>query len=110
MKIKRILDIKQGEVTEIEVKNGRVQGVVLVTGEYYKCKAAIIATGVYLKSKIIIGEYSVNSGPSGLFPANSLISSLVDLGFSLQRFKTGTPARVDKNSIDFSKDDRAAWR
>lgn len=97
------LHVKQGEVAEIEVKNGRVQGVVLVTGEYYKCKAAIIATGVYLKSKIIIGEYSVNSGPSGLFPANSLSSSLVDLGFSLQRFKTGTPARVNKNSIDFSK-------
>ena len=97
------LYVKQGEVSEIEVKNGRVQGVVLVTGEYYKCKAAIIATGVYLKSKIIIGEYSVNSGPSGLFPANNLTSSLVDLGFKIQRFKTGTPARVDKKSIDFSK-------
>jgi len=97
------LYVKQGEVAEIEVKNGQVQGVVLVTGEYYKCKAIVIATGVYLKARIIIGEYSVNSGPSGFFPANNLTSSLVELGFNIQRFKTGTPARVDKKSIDFSK-------
>jgi len=97
------LYIRQGEVTEIQVKNGKVEGVLLATGEYYACKAAVIATGVYLKGRVIIGEYSVNSGPNGLFPANNLSSSLKELGFNLQRFKTGTPARVDKKSIDFSK-------
>jgi len=97
------LNVKQGEVSEIEVKHGMVEGVVLVTGEYYRCKAVVLATGVYLKGKVIIGEYTVNSGPSGLFPANNLTSSLKDLGFTIQRFKTGTPARVDKKSIDFSK-------
>jgi len=97
------LDLKQGEVVSIRVKGGAVEGVVLSTGEYYTCRAVVVATGVYLKSRVIIGEYSVNSGPSGLFPANYLSQCLKDLGFRLRRFKTGTPARVNRKTIDFSK-------
>ncbi|NLO81985.1 MAG: tRNA uridine-5-carboxymethylaminomethyl(34) synthesis enzyme MnmG [Clostridiales bacterium] len=97
------LDVKQGEVKEIKVRGNRVDGIVLTTGEYYKCRAVVLATGVYLKSRVIIGEFSINSGPSGLFPANYLSQCLKDLGFSLRRFKTGTPARVNKRSIDFTK-------
>lgn len=97
------LTLCQGEVKEITTKGGRVSGVKLSTGEVYTCRSVIIASGVYLKSRIIIGEYSLNSGPNGLFPANQLSENLQDLGFRLQRFKTGTPARVNKNSLDFSK-------
>jgi len=97
------LDVIQGEVTEILVKNGKVTGVVTAIGDFYTCKAAVVATGVYLKSRIIIGEYSVNSGPNGYSPANRLSDNLKDLGFRLQRFKTGTPARIDGNSIDYEK-------
>ncbi len=97
------LDIIQGEIVEIQEKNRRVTGVVTAFGDIYTCKAAVVATGVYLKSRIIIGEYSVNSGPNGYFPANFLSENLKDLGFKLQRFKTGTPARIDAHSIDFDK-------
>ncbi len=97
------LTLRQGEVVSIITKGGNISGVKLDTDEIYNCRAVIIASGVYLKSRIIIGEYSVNSGPSGLFPANKLSECLRDLGFRLQRFKTGTPARVNKRSLDFSK-------
>ncbi|MGI6189448.1 MAG: tRNA uridine-5-carboxymethylaminomethyl(34) synthesis enzyme MnmG [Clostridiales bacterium] len=97
------LDVKQGEVKAIKTHGNRIDGIVLTTGEYYKCRAVVIATGVYLKSRIIIGEFSANSGPSGLFPANYLSQCLIDLGFKLNRFKTGTPARVNRRSIDFTK-------
>ncbi|HZK33764.1 MAG TPA: tRNA uridine-5-carboxymethylaminomethyl(34) synthesis enzyme MnmG [Bacillota bacterium] len=97
------LTIREGEVERVLTKNAIVSGVKLSTGEEYSCRAAIIAAGVYLKSRIIIGEYSKESGPNGLFPANNLSENLKDLGFPLQRFKTGTPARVDKRSIDFSR-------
>jgi len=97
------LTVKQGEIDRVEVTGGRITGVHLTTGEQIRCRAVVIASGVYLKSRIIIGEYTVNSGPNGLLPANTLSSCLRDLGFTLQRFKTGTPARVDKRSIDFSK-------
>ena len=97
------LDVKQGEVKAIKVLGKRVDGVLLTTGEYYKCRAVVVATGVYLKSRVIIGEFSSNSGPSGLFPANYLSRCLADLGFRLRRFKTGTPARVNRRSIDFTK-------
>ena len=97
------LSLKQGEVVEILVEGGKTSGVLLSTGEIYTCHCVIVATGVYLKSKIFIGEFSQNSGPSGLFPANGLSRSLKNLGFNLRRFKTGTPARINKNSIDFSK-------
>jgi hypothetical protein len=97
------LTLCQGEVEEIRTSGGRVCGVKLATGEVYSCRSVIVASGVYLKSRIIIGEYSVDSGPNGLFPANRLSENLKDLGFRLQRFKTGTPARVNKKSLDFSK-------
>ncbi len=97
------LYVKQGEILSVKIHGTAVEGVVLTTGEYYKCRSLIVATGVYLKSRVIIGEFCVNSGPSGLFPANYFSQSLRDLGFKMQRFKTGTPARVDKRTIDFSK-------
>ncbi|NMA95063.1 MAG: tRNA uridine-5-carboxymethylaminomethyl(34) synthesis enzyme MnmG [Clostridiales bacterium] len=95
--------LREGEVVEILTEGESVRGVRLSTGEIYTARAVILASGVYLKSKIYIGEYARNSGPSGMFPANELSKSLKDLGFQLRRFKTGTPARVNKNSIDFSK-------
>ena len=97
------LSIFQGEIVEIREKSGRIVGVVTALGDYYSCRAVVVATGVYLKSRIIIGEYSVNSGPNGFYPANSLSDNLRDLGFTMQRFKTGTPARVDGNTIDYDK-------
>ena len=103
LEVEQGLDILQGEITEIREAKGKVIGVVSDFGDLFSCSAVVVATGVYLKSKIIIGEYSVNSGPNGYFPANYLSKNLKDLGFRLQRFKTGTPARIDANSIDFSK-------
>ena len=97
------LRLIQGEAVRILEQGGRAAGIVTATGGAYTAKAVVLATGVYLKSRVIIGEYSANIGPSGLAPANSLSGSLTDFGFVLQRFKTGTPARVDARSIDFSK-------
>ena len=97
------LTLYQAEVTDILEKNGHVVGVKTTTGAVYETQTAILATGVYLKSKIIIGEWMYEGGPSGLFPAAYLSRGLKGLGFELRRFKTGTPARVDKRSIDFSK-------
>ncbi|NLZ47667.1 MAG: tRNA uridine-5-carboxymethylaminomethyl(34) synthesis enzyme MnmG [Clostridiales bacterium] len=97
------LYMRQLEVVSIDVKNGEVQGVLTENGAYFKAKAVILATGVYLKSEVIIGEVKRNSGPNGLMPANKLSECLMDLGISLRRFKTGTPARVNKRSVDFSK-------
>ncbi|HHV28523.1 tRNA uridine-5-carboxymethylaminomethyl(34) synthesis enzyme MnmG [Acetivibrio mesophilus] len=101
------LDIKQAEIIEIlyeEVEGKKVvTGVKTHTGAVYKCKIAILTTGTYLKGKIIIGDVSYSGGPDGLFPANKLSDSLKELGIELLRFKTGTPARVNKRSVDFSK-------
>ena len=97
------LTVRQGEVSRILTANGSVSGIQTTTGESVACQAVIIAGGVYLRSRIIIGETSWNSGPQGLLAANHLSDALSDLGFSLRRFKTGTPARVDVRSIDFSK-------
>ncbi|NLM34715.1 MAG: tRNA uridine-5-carboxymethylaminomethyl(34) synthesis enzyme MnmG [Clostridiales bacterium] len=97
------LYMRQLEVISIDVQNGEVQGVLTENGAYFKAKAVILATGVYLKSEVIIGEVKRNSGPNGLMPANQLSQCLMDLGISLRRFKTGTPARVNKRSVDFSK-------
>ncbi len=97
------LTVRQGEVSRIFTKNGAVSGVQTTTGETVECKAVIVAGGVYLKSRIIIGETQWNGGPQGLLAANHLSDALSDLGFELRRFKTGTPARVDVRSIDFSK-------
>ncbi len=99
------LTLRQGEAAEILTKNGKVCGVKTLTGDVIPCRAAVVCTGVYLKSRIIIGEAEWDAGPQGLMPANYLSRSLSDLGFSLRRFKTGTPARVSENSIDFDKMD-----
>ena len=97
------LDIRQIEVTELVHEGNKITGVVTKNGAVFNCKAVILATGTYLKGKVIIGEISYSSGPNGLFPANDLSQSLIDLGISLRRFKTGTPARINKRSVDFSK-------
>ena len=97
------LYIKQAEIIDIGVEDGRVTSVETNIGAIYKVKAVILATGTYLKGKVFIGESSFESGPDGVFPANQLSSCLKNLGINLVRFKTGTPARVNKNSIDFSK-------
>jgi len=97
------LDIKQAEAVRIITEGDAITGVVTHLGAVFHCRALVVATGVYLKGRVIIGEFSTNSGPSGLSPANHLSDSLKELGMTLQRFKTGTPARVDKRSIDFSK-------
>ena len=97
------LYIRQIEVTDIEVEDGKVKGVVTKNGAYFTTKTLILATGTYLKGKIIIGEVVYSGGPNGLFPANDLSQSLVNLDVSLRRFKTGTPARINKRSVNFSK-------
>ncbi|MBQ9262797.1 MAG: tRNA uridine-5-carboxymethylaminomethyl(34) synthesis enzyme MnmG [Clostridia bacterium] len=99
------LTIRQGEAAEILTQNGAVSGVKTLTGDVIPCRAVVVCTGVYLKSRIIIGEAEWDAGPQGLMPANFLSRSLADLGFALRRFKTGTPARVAENSIDFGKMD-----
>ena len=97
------LDLRQAEVERIVVENGRVTGVHTTTGSFVACRAVVVACGVYLNSRIIIGECSWNGGPQGLMAANALTRSLMDLGFPIRRFKTGTPARLDGRTIDFSK-------
>jgi len=97
------LYLKQAEITNIIVEDGKVKAVETNIGAVYKVKAVIIATGTYLKGKIFIGETNFESGPDGVFPANKLSDCLKNLNIELVRFKTGTPARVNKNSIDFSK-------
>ncbi len=97
------LFIKQAEIVNIIFENGKVSGVVTDSGALYRTGAAIIASGTYLKGKIIIGDYEKESGPDGTFPANELSSCLREQGIEIVRFKTGTPARVLKRSIDFDK-------
>lgn len=97
------LFIKQAEITDIGVENEKIVSVTTNVGAVYKVKSVILCTGTYLKGKIFIGENSFESGPDGVFPANKLSETLKNLGIELVRFKTGTPARVNKNSIDFSK-------
>ncbi|WP_244835506.1 tRNA uridine-5-carboxymethylaminomethyl(34) synthesis enzyme MnmG [Clostridium sp. BJN0001] len=97
------LDIKQVEVTALKTNDKKITGIITKNGAMFNCKAVILATGTYLKGKIIIGEISYSGGPNGLFPADDLSQSLLDLGIKLRRFKTGTPARVNKRTIDFSK-------
>lgn len=97
------LDVKQAEIVELKTQDGAITGVVTELGAVYPVKAAILCTGTYLKGKIFVGEYSRESGPDGMHPANELSGCLEKLGVPLRRFKTGTPARVDRRSIDFSK-------
>ena len=97
------LEVKQGEIVEIKVENGKVEAIKTDLGAVYKVKAVIMATGTYLKGKIFIGEYSKESGPDGVSAANKLSDCLKNIGIELIRFKTGTPARINRRSIDFSK-------
>ncbi|MBS6763861.1 MAG: tRNA uridine-5-carboxymethylaminomethyl(34) synthesis enzyme MnmG [Clostridium sp.] len=97
------LDIRQMEVTDILAEEGRVTGVQTYSGAIYRCRAVVLCTGTYLKARCIYGEISTYTGPNGLQAANHLTDSLKDLGIKMYRFKTGTPARIDKNSVDFSK-------
>jgi len=97
------LEVRQGEIVALEEKNARISAVITACGAKISAGAVVLCTGVYLKGRCITGEYSIESGPSGLMGANHLSKSLTDLGISLMRFKTGTPARIDKRSIDFSK-------
>ena len=97
------LEVKQGEIVDIIIDNGKVKAIKTDVGAVYQVKAVILATGTYLKGKIFIGEFSKESGPDGVAAANQLSDTLKKLGIELIRFKTGTPARINKRSIDFSK-------
>lgn len=97
------LYLKQGEIVDIKVENNKVVGIETSVGAIYGVKAVIVATGTYLKGKIFMGEFSEESGPDGVAAANKLSDSLRKIGVDLVRFKTGTPARINKRSIDFSK-------
>ena len=97
------LDIRQMEVTDILAENGKVTGVQTYSGAVYPCRAVVLCTGTYLKARCIYGDVSTYTGPNGLQSANHLTDSLKSLGIKIYRFKTGTPARIARNSIDFSK-------
>lgn len=97
------LDILQAEVSEILTENGKIVGISTLAGEEFGAKAVVVCTGVYLNSRVIIGDYFKFTGPNGFEPANHLTDSLMRLGFKILRFKTGTPARVDAKSINYSK-------
>lgn len=107
LELQENLDVKQAEIVEIlrEEKDGKykITGVRTHTGAIYKCKVAILTTGTFLKAKIIIGDVSYSGGPDGLFPADRLSDSLKEMGIELIRFKTGSPARINRRSVDFSK-------
>lgn len=97
------LTLKQGEVTEVLAKENKITGVKTYSGAIYPCKAVILCTGTYLNARCIYGEVVNNTGPNGLKSATHLTDSLKALGIEMYRFKTGTPARIDRRSIDFSK-------
>lgn len=97
------LHVKQAEIVDIKIEDNKIKSIETDIGAIYNVKSIIVATGTYLKGKIFIGEYSRESGPDGVFAASKLSESLKELGVNLVRFKTGTPARINKNSIDFSK-------
>lgn len=97
------LDIKQAEVIDVLIEDKKVKAVKIHTGAVYHVKAVVLATGTFLRGKIIIGDISYSGGPDGLFPANKLSDSLRENGVELMRFKTGTPARINSRSVDFSK-------
>lgn len=100
--------LKQAEIVDIIIENNKVKGVVTSLGGVYDVDSVIMATGTYLKGKIYIGDNVIESGPDGVAPANMLSQKLKDLGIAIQRFKTGTPARVNARSIDYSKTEKQA--
>lgn len=97
------LDLKQGEVVKINFDNGAVKSVVTNTGAVYEVKSCIVATGTYLEGRIVIGELKYDGGPDGMMPSKGLSACLSDAGIKLMRFKTGTPSRINRRSVDFSK-------
>ena len=97
------LQLKQAQITQVLTENGAVTGVVTQLGAVYDAKAVIIATGTYLDSTIITGEVVIESGPDGMHPSKGLADNLRDLGLPLRRFKTGTPPRINRRSVDFSQ-------
>ncbi|MCF0187336.1 MAG: tRNA uridine-5-carboxymethylaminomethyl(34) synthesis enzyme MnmG, partial [Bacteroidaceae bacterium] len=97
------LTMRQAEVTELIIEDKKVKGVKTLSGATYHCKAAIICTGTYLKARCLYGDVIEHTGPNGLKAANHLSDSMLDNGIKLLRFKTGTPARIDSKSIDYSK-------
>lgn len=97
------LTVLDSEASKVLTSGGKVCGVATADGKEFECGAVVLATGVYLNGEIIIGDYVKKSGPSGFAPANNLSQSLVELGVPMRRFKTGTPARIYRDSIDFSK-------
>jgi tRNA uridine 5-carboxymethylaminomethyl modification enzyme len=97
------LRIRQAEVRRIHTAGGRVTAVETTTGAVFRCRAVVLATGVYLKGRVVVGDFVQDAGPSGLSRASYLSDALTELGFTLQRFKTGTPARVDRRTLDFSR-------
>ncbi len=101
-----LLTVKQGEVAKILVEDGKVKGAVTYSGAVYQAQAVILCTGTYLKARCIYGDVSFNTGPNGLQAANHLTDSLRELGIDILRFKTGTPARIDGNTIDYEKMER----
>ena len=103
LELQENLEVKQGEIIDIIVEDGAVKAIKTSVGAIYNVKAIILATGTYLKGKIFIGEFSQESGPDGVAAANKLSDCLKKLGINLVRFKTGTPARINRRSIDFSK-------
>lgn len=98
-----LLDMKQSEIAKLIINNNQVEGVEAVSGVKYLAKAVIICTGTYLNARCIYGDVSNNTGPNGLMPATHLTESITDNNIDIRRFKTGTPARVDGNTVDFSK-------
>ncbi|WP_297635678.1 tRNA uridine-5-carboxymethylaminomethyl(34) synthesis enzyme MnmG [uncultured Clostridium sp.] len=108
-RMKRVLEnednlyIRQVEIVDLVIEDGKIKGAVSKNGAIFDCKAVILCTGTYLKAKIIIGDVSYAGGPNGLSEAKDLSQTLLDLNIELRRFKTGTPARIHKRSVDFSK-------
>lgn len=113
-RMKKILEenpniyLKQAEIVEIIEKNGKICAVKTALGEIFPCKVVVVSTGVYLKSRIIIGEFTQNVGPNGFASANHLTQSLMNMGITIRRFKTGTPARINGRTIDFSSLEKQA--
>ena len=103
------LTLRQAEVTEILTENGRAAGCRTFSGASYRSKAVILATGTYLKARCLYGDVIEYTGPGGLRSANHLTASLEKLGIRLRRFKTGTPARIERSSIDFSRMQTVRW-
>lgn len=97
------IEIKQTEVVKLIVEENKIVGVQILSGAIYHCQAVILCTGTYLKARCVYGEVSTYTGPNGLQAANYLTDSLKELGIKMYRFKTGTPARIDKNTVDFTK-------